>query len=435
MDIILENIRCFHGRHEVSLAPLTLLVGENSSGKTTFLAILSALANSHSFPIAPGFNIPPYDLGSYENIASRRSATSRPAQFIRIGFSEREAKKGCCCTRVTTYKEHLGQLTLSQLQLFTPRGKVEINISNRQIDGNIESNFLGRSVPFSINIPEREIKNLNDFLKVFYSEETKSTDLTTGKSISIDIILDMYSQLYEVSLPFSNVFSMAPIRTKPRRTYDQFNDEFKPEGDHVPLHLASVLESKEDPQLKVDVVSGLREFGRESGLFTEVEIFRFGKTPSSPFQVLVHVDGLASNLLDVGYGVSQSLPLVVQSVLAKPKSLLLMQQPEVHLHPKAQAALGSLFSRLAKTKRTQFVVETHSDFLLDRVRQEVARGTIGQEDVAILFFHKQNGKTTIHPLALDAQGNILNAPPGYRQFFLEEELVLLSRGASPCVPS
>src|SRR5262245_61011713 len=68
--INIENVRCFQGKYDVPLAPLTLLVGENSTGKSTFLAIISAMTGKKGFPISTEFNAPPYDLGGYDTIAA-----------------------------------------------------------------------------------------------------------------------------------------------------------------------------------------------------------------------------------------------------------------------------------------------------------------------------------------------------------------------------
>ena len=75
----------------------------------------------------------------------------------------------------------------------------------------------------------------------------------------------------------------------------------------------------------------------------------------------------------------------------------------------------------------QFVVETHSDYIIDRVRMEIARGTIPAEDVGILYLEKCDFETRVHSLELSQTGDILNAPPSYRAFFLQEELNLLYR--------
>ena len=99
----------------------------------------------------------------------------------------------------------------------------------------------------------------------------------------------------------------------------------------------------------------------------------------------------------------------------------LLQQPEVHLHPSAQAALGSLFCEVASSGQ-QLIVETHSDHLLDRVRMDVRDGTTGLKpyDVSILFFERDDLAVRIHSLGFDRNGNVLNAPTGYRQFFMDE---------------
>ncbi len=101
--------------------------------------------------------------------------------------------------------------------------------------------------------------------------------------------------------------------------------------------------------------------------------------------------------------------------------MFLLQQPEVHLHPQAQAALGTLFCNVAAGGR-QLVIETHSDYIIDRVRMDVRDGTTGlkPEDVSILYFEPGDPAVKIHSIRIDGAGNVLDAPQGYRQFFAEE---------------
>ena len=92
------------------------------------------------------------------------------------------------------------------------------------------------------------------------------------------------------------------------------------------------------------------------------------------------------------------------------------------MHPSAQAALGSLFCRIAGPER-QLIVETHSDHLLDRVRMEVREAGdsgISPEDVSILFFERNALDVQIHSLRIDEEGNIVDAPNSYRKFFMQE---------------
>ncbi len=117
------------------------------------------------------------------------------------------------------------------------------------------------------------------------------------------------------------------------------------------------------------------------------------------------------------------LPILTELLNPDPDApdLFLLQQPEVHLHPSAQAALGSLFCSVAEKGR-QIFVETHSDYLLDRVRMDIRdkKTTLKPEDVSILFFELAEQNVNIHSLRLDGLGNVLDTPPAYGRFFMEE---------------
>ena len=161
-------------------------------------------------------------------------------------------------------------------------------------------------------------------------------------------------------------------------------------------------------------------------MFDEITIKKLGRGDGDPFQVQIRkygkrAKGSRHNLIDVGYGVSQVLPVITELLRPDGPRMFLMQQPEVHLHPSAQAALGSLFCTVAATDR-QIVVETHSDHLLDRVRMDVRdrKAKLKPEDVSILYFERTGLDVTIHSIRIDEQGNIIDAPNGYRQFFMEE---------------
>lgn len=220
-----------------------------------------------------------------------------------------------------------------------------------------------------------------------------------------------------------SALAFAPMRSRPKRTYDQLSDEFTPEGDHVPLLLARAT----DPENKQSnaLHDALRAFGQYSEMFTDVGVKKLGRGSGDPFQVQVKIGNKNSKLMDVGYGVSQILPLIVDAQRADPNTMLLLQQPEVHLHPKAQAALGSMIKDWVSKSRKTVVVETHSDYLVDRLRLEVKKAHLRSEDLRILFLEKKGSSTNLHVLEIDLQGNVLNPPEGYRDFFLLEQLALL----------
>ena len=223
-------------------------------------------------------------------------------------------------------------------------------------------------------------------------------------------------------------FADAPIRSQPHRTYDPTQIYRDPEGKYVPAYLAGLVRHNVDEwQL---LKTRLERFGVESKLFDEIQVRSFGTSDGDPFQIHVRKHsgrkyrprkGPWRNLIDVGYGVSQVLPVLTELLRPDGPTMFLLQQPEVHLHPQAQASLGTLFCQVAAGGR-QLVVETHSDYIIDRVRMDVRDQTTGlkPEDVSILYFEPRDLDVKIHSIRLDEMGNVLDAPPAYRKFFMEE---------------
>ena len=220
------------------------------------------------------------------------------------------------------------------------------------------------------------------------------------------------------------IFASAPVRSKPRRTYDPARLDPDPEGDYIPMYLSDLASDQRDTWRRLKV--SLERFGHDAGLFDEIAIRQLGKRGSEPFQIQVRkihrgLKGPMRNLADVGYGVSQVLPLATELLRPDGTSQFLLQQPEVHLHPSAQAALGSFFASVARGGR-QLIVETHSDHIIDRIRMDARDNVAGlnPNDVLLLYFERDGLDVHIREIRFDEQGNVCGAPDTYRRFFMEE---------------
>ncbi len=379
-----------------------------------------------SFPsFRPSFNAAPFDLGTFDSIATYKGGRFGRAESFSIGFSTEEERPR---VRIkATYGNQLGQSQLINLQVASRESRMVLKVDPNTLQGKllVEGPNLR---PGTVTLDLRKTATLEEesFLPYTLSRALyKHGDKKITRTFLHTVDRLLYS-VYQFGEGMSPILALAPVRTRPRRTYDQITDEFKPEGDHIPALLARIWQDREASG-RNRLARALSDFGMKSSLFKEIDVKRLGKKPSDPFQILVTVAGPAANLSDVGYGVSQALPVIVQSVLASPERRLLLQQPEVHLHPRAQAALGTFFSFLVSKEKKRLVIETHSDFLVDRIRMEIARKHISARDVQILFFEKKNIETVVHKIDLDRAGNIINAPKSYRRFFLDEETDLLSR--------
>ena len=446
--IKLNNFRCFREEQSVRLAPLTLLVGENSTGKTSFLAMTRILYDMAYGFRNPDFKEDPYDLGSFDEIAHHRGGRGGRATTFEMGFSVQSGRKNEPETNFDLTFERSGtapvpiRRRLSSgrdwidethaagenylLEVGSARGKWKAQIPDEdEVRSRVQDDLM---IPPYYSLLRRSFRGVE--------EETNFLPLEESPPISpMDLRQLRNLALGSYGLRAERPFASAPVRSKPRRTYDPSRPTPDPEGDYVPMYLAELISG--DRQAWADLKDRLERFGMDSGLFDEISIKRLGRRGSEPFQVQVRKTGGRAkgpwrNLIDVGYGISQALPMITEMLREDAPSTFLLQQPEVHLHPSAQATLGSLFCQVAGAGR-QLVVETHSDHLMDRVRMDVrdSRSELRPEDVSILFFERGDLDVNIHSLRIDDEGNIVGEPDGYRSFFMEETTRALWKSAAP----
>ncbi|MYB77772.1 MAG: AAA family ATPase [Chloroflexi bacterium] len=450
--ITLENYRCFRNAQSARLAPLTLLVGDNSTGKTSFLAMIRVLWDTIAEFKMPEFKEDPYDLGSFDEIAHYRGSRGGRSSTFKAGFEK----------TISIDKDGSTEILINRFEAaFTRLGTIPVPTKRRlQIADNwIEDSFdPGQSYEVEVGtsrgswkpptrIGSEDIRTKLFFIPFFsilqqvsmeaaYSKE--SFDALRGSDEIEQDDKNKIEELYDNSpwLHEPRPFASAPVRSKPSRTYDPSRPAPDPQGDYVPMYLAhTFFQDKETWRI---LKKGLERFGRDAGLFDEISIRKLGSRGSEPFQVQVRkarkpgdrLKGPPRNLIDVGYGVSQVLPVITELLRPSSPPMFLLQQPEVHLHPSAQAGLGSLFCEVAAEGK-QLIVETHSDHLMDRIRLDV-RDSVSElepEDVSILYFERDELDVHIHSLGIDGEGNVVGIdvegnhtrpPEGYRQFFMEE---------------
>lgn len=446
-QISLRNFRCFREKQTARLAPLTLLVGENSTGKTSFMAMIRGIWDVAYGQGVPDFKEEPYDLGSFDEIAHYRGGRGGRADTFEVGF------------KVTPNANGNGRAVDANSQpyhfdaVFGKKGAVPYPVKVRLSDEDVwcelrledqswhglygTSNGGQRSFDAFPHLYEGDFNPM--FLFDYSSTRRQMTEVREA-GIQSDVFQRSsppderarkhFDQLIETHRRVSRnyagqrPYASAPLRSRPRRTYDPARCLPDSEGDYLPMYLAS-LYFRDRPNW-TRLKNSLESVGQAAGLFDEISIKPLGRRESEPFQVQVRkysgrLKGPKRNLIDAGYGVSQVLPVITEMLRPDAPPMFLLQQPEVHLHPSAQAALGSIFCQVAAPDR-QLIIEMHSDHLLDRVRMDVRDGktTLKPEDVSILYFERGNLNVYIHSIGLDELGNVLGAPPSYGSFFMEE---------------
>jgi predicted ATPase len=119
------------------------------------------------------------------------------------------------------------------------------------------------------------------------------------------------------------------------------------------------------------------------------------------------------NLANMGEGLSQLLPIITRVLTTPENGSLLIEQPELHLHPAAQADLADLFISGAENGRNQCIVETHSEHLLLRLRRRIAEGVVDPAIVGVLYVERDGSESTVRSLDLDGAGQFEDWPKGF----------------------
>ena len=436
MNIIqftMEEVRCFAERQEFEIRPLTFLVGENSTGKTTTLACFQVLAN-YLQGEAINFNLDPYLMGVFRDIV-RNSRKVEKAFKLGCTFGSKGEKDGEWIVEFVE-KKGGGEPTVRSVTLKYTDSEIVLSADDTGKGGmpftycDKEQNQYRIGVNSAIldsNSPSFLLNRFRHRGEQRSEEEDALANYLQEKLGGLRYSWDW--------LGGSAVFSMSPIRSQPKRTYDRLREFDDPEGSDIPMRLMRIKTTNKEKweALKARLI----EFGKRSGLFHNIDVRNFGESMGNPFQLIVKVRGPNSNIIDVGYGVSQILPILV-NIFDQPVfrqriyrrggiPFFLLQQPEVHLHPRAQAELSSLLVVAASRRRggQSFIVETHSDYMIDRARIEIMNGTIRPEDVSLIYLEPKRNVVKVHNISFDKMANMEGVPPHYGEFFLKETTRLM----------
>lgn len=416
----------------IPLRKVNFLVGENSTGKSSILSLLN-LIHDFNFWVQQEFNNDLNQFGGFKDIVS---ASSKAKTHFRIGILSKEGEctpesgEGSCT--IITFKSKEG-IPDAFRYTYVEDGKL-IHIQNNSNGYTYKIDDL-HNVCGTTNISLPVFEKLVSLHKK-PSPGFKKLKLPMGvpRSAFLIHIPSLIKALFlkkkkndENPLAFrlpviGQPTWIAPIRTKPKRTYDGYQKNYSAEGEHTPYVLKKRLANKEQA---ISFKDSLAKFGKEGGLFDSIKIKKYGNEESSPFEVQVILGENSFRISSVGYGVSQALPIIVELLSGHKNGIFLIQQPEVHLHPRAQAAFGELFSTVTTDSNIEIFVETHSDYTIDRFRIK-HREKENPPESQILFFERSDGRNKVTSIEIKKDGSISDQQPdSYRSFFLKEEMQIL----------
>ena len=400
--------------------PIILLLGANSSGKSAFLDALLMLKQSRTdysdnpfiFTTKEGV-----DIGNFEDAVFRHEVDmKKPMTFsfdveVEKDFSEFGLSKG-------------NSVLLSIKVAYNKKRRTNVVIGFDMVRGSDKKRILSmrkKSTSMTakesfesdvVDVPDALISSWIGFVPIIQSRETEAWGRET--TIISELSNLSISLTNSLNWHFINIVHIGPLRPEPERIY-QFTGEIPPDVGRDGGNALKILFLDKYSASSKNLIGDVNRWLETMGYTLEWDVLKGGMAQL----MLKDKSGLQINLKDVGFGISQLLPVLIQGYVAERGQTILMEQPEIHLHPRAQANLGDLFIALAEQKKS-LIVETHSEHLMLRLRRRIAEQKIKKEMVGIYFVEWKDGESVVSRIELDDYGQMVNVPEGFKTFFSDD---------------
>jgi predicted ATPase len=431
----IQNFKAWKDTKPIRMAPLTVIFGANSSGKSSLGHLLLALKQTaaladrkRSLHLGDAASL--IDLGSFADCLHAHDVNEalefslkwrlpKPLKVTNIVntsqvYEGTELQLESCIRAGKHSQPEITKFTYSLLgadkltKLRIGHGLNEAGVVRLEVTPLELKQSVGRK--WEMGSPEK-----------FY----RFSDATLARYENAGFLADFVVATERI---FDSLSYLGPLRKHPERMYQWSGNTPADVGQEGENTIAALLAAQADGR-KIN----RRPKGKTQAfdvfiadwLKTLKVIHSFQVVPVAAgrkdYEVLIqtHAQAALVKLTDVGFGISQVLPALVQAFYAPPNSTVWMEQPEIHLHPQVQAELADVFISAIKStqdgqpRNVQLVVESHSEHFLTRLQRRMAEGAIGPTDIAIYFCNQQGGKANLEELKLNLFGDIENWPANF----------------------
>ena len=415
MHLKLENFKIWRSTGPTRLAPITLLLGTNSSGKSSLiqsLLLIRQTVKGDDPNLDLNLGNPDADdsvtLGQFKDLLCRHGAASESTSATQVGIEFRWSEDGLPeSSTLFSARYNKGPAGSAELA-FLRLGKDGQGFSVQRRKPGIyrlnlatQAKTLGQSADFR---PQRSFA---------FSASTLNKLGAQGEHIKPigPALLD----------ELGRIIYLGPVRRLAQRDYVWAGRMPAHIGDDGAKAVDALIASgvarqaakkrnqpvPADAQLFEQTIRWLKDMNLADGL----SIRALGN--SARYELLIENGDQASNLKDVGVGVSQVIPVIVAALFAQPGHIVIVEEPESHLHPLAQSKLAELLAHVSKERNVQFIVETHSEHLFRRMQTLIAKQQITPKDAAMYFVERDGKAARMRPLELDDFGRVKNWPEGF----------------------
>ncbi len=413
-SLSLKEFKCFE-QVDIDFGKITLLTGANSSGKSSLINALLGIMQSKYFPQYFALNGELVNMGGFDNVLRKNAKEKVFEVEIIIGNNETYSTKWTLNTQteqpiLIEFKNQDIQITKNEndsaiIELYLTE---EDYLIAKKIASKKEQELTEEDIIFDLFNNPLLIQSIRDGQYQLIYLQNSDILIKANKPFN-DAIKSLHSINFEYKhIHFFTFNYLGSFRLPPERTYYR-----KPKSSKVGVsgegYIDQIIEWEESD---LETFQKLLEAVSDLGLFHAIESNKM-KGGRFELNVKVNENSALASLTDVGFGISQFLPIIVADLQLDDNSCLAVSQPEIHLHPKIQATLGDYFAKQVRETEKQYIVETHSEYLINRLRLLIVKGELQPEDVKLYYMENDGDKTTTYPIELTTDGQIKNAPQGF----------------------
>lgn len=438
------NFRSLKNPGWVDIKPLTIFIGPNNSGKSSFiypLLVLKQTLESRDITLPLKTKGKFVNVGDYQSLINNHRGKKVLKLEIKTFFGKPEDKE----------KREIGGNPPNVISLsFKSDTNGRIQLKSYQLKDTSNREMLKRVLlengDYSLDFPVKKFKEKEKELEKIITEDKPRNFLFNAQGIFTDILKSLVpiegeSPVIELKIIpkkplnapvfylvvvgyaeglikelFRRIDYIGPLRQHPQRYYERLGERpysVGPVGQYAPELLFQMYKS--DDQSSINAIN---EWLEKFGLGGDI---RCSDYTSDLFSIVIKKsdERTVTNIADLGFGISQVLPLITQGIWMGEGRTLITEQPEIHLNPKLQTTLADFFVYLVN-KRRSIIIETHSEHFLMRVRTLIAdpANKLTNSDVALYFVEEIEGETSITQIPIGEDGYIAdeNWP---RKFFAD----------------
>ncbi len=430
-QVKIENFKAWK-EADLTLGKVTGFFGTNSAGKSSLLQLLLLLKqtrNATDRGLALDFGAPTdvVNLGTFEDVVHRHDKEKRirwtldwtlPKELRVTDLDNRSSTPLVRGDRLQSRSEvGLRESSPWSYELSYRLGNVEFALRPKSaLDTKFELVTTGGDFVFQRNVgrawdlphPVKTHLFPNEVRSYF-----RNTDFLGDLELAYENLMD-------------SIYYLGPLREYPKREYHWGGSSPQDVGPRGERTVDAILAATRDGEVrslgyrrkKMPFQEMIAYWLKQLGL---IDAFRLEEIAKGMNLYRADVEtagsGVRTGLTEVGFGVSQVLPALVLLYYVPEGATVLMEQPEIHLHPAVQSGLADVMLTVANSRDVQIVVESHSEHLMRRLQRRVAEGTASSDDVKLYFVSAKRGVAHASDLALNKFGEIENWP---KDFFGDE---------------